>query len=87
VFYTGHRKEDLLYASRFMNWQKKDNFDCHIQVGRFKDGQVLNELPKNWPTNTVFLVGGPSAMMHHWIRLLKNNGAGNGQIYYEEFSW
>jgi len=87
VFYTAHQKSDLLYASRFNDWQQKNNIDCHIQVGRFKDVQVLNELPKDWRHNTIFLIGGPSSMMHHWVRLLKNQGAGNGQIYFEEFSW
>ena len=56
-------------------------------MGRFQDNQVLNELPKDWEHNTVFLIGGPSSMMHHWVKFLKQHGAGNGQVYFEEFSW
>jgi len=87
VFYTAHKKADLLYVDQFNKWQQKINLECHLQVGRFRDIQVLSELPKNWQHNTVFLIGGPSAMMHHWVKILKRNGAGNGQICFEEFSW
>jgi len=86
IFYTAHRESDLLYVDRFKEWQR-NNIECHLQVGRFKDNQVLSTLPKNWTHNTIFLIGGPSSMMRHWVRVLKNNGAGNGQIYFEEFSW
>lgn len=87
VFYTAHQASDLLYQARFNDWQKLANINCHLQVGRFKDQQVLSQLPKNWTHNTVFLIGGPSSMMQHWVKILKRNGAGNGQIYFEEFSW
>lgn len=87
IFYTAHKQADLLYLERFNQWQKYSNIGCHLQVGRFKDVQVLEQLPNDWQHNTVFLIGGPSSMMHHWIRVLKRNGAGNGQIYFEEFSW
>jgi Predicted ferric reductase len=87
IFYTAHHQADLLYLDRFKNWQQRPNFQAYIQVGRFQDTQVLNELPKDWQHNTVFLIGGPSSMMHHWVKCLKRNGAGNGQIYFEEFSW
>lgn len=87
IFYTAHKQADLLYPERFNNWQLSPNIDCHLQVGRFRDNQVLEQLPKDWQHNTVFLIGGPSSMMHHWIHVLEKNGAGNGQIYFEEFSW
>jgi len=87
VFYSAHRETDLLYTSKLAVWDKRNNVNCHVQVGRFSDLQVLGELPEEWTSNTVFLIGGPSPMMHHWIRLLKDNGASNGQICYEEFSW
>lgn len=87
IFYTAHRKEDLLYLDQFKIWQQRSNISSQIQVGRFKDEQVMSQLSKDWVKNTVFLIGGPSSMMHHWIRVLKRNGAGNGQIYFEEFSW
>lgn len=87
IFYTAHRQDDLLYLDKFDQWQQRDNINGTIQVGRFNDDQVLNNLPKDWTKNTVFLIGGPSSMMHHWNRFLKKHGAGNGQIYFEEFSW
>lgn len=87
VFYTAHKQADLLYLDRFEQWQKQTNINCYIQVGRFQDKQVLDNLPQDWQHNTVFLIGGPSSMMHHWIHALKKQGAGNGQIYFEEFSW
>lgn len=86
-FYTARRQEDLLYQDKFAEWQNNTNFNGFIQAGRFSDEQVLNSLPQNWSHNTVFLISGPSKMMHHWVRVLKRNGAGNGQIYFEEFSW
>lgn len=87
IFYTAHKQDDLLYLNRFEAWQKQNIADCHLQVGRFKNEQVLSNLPNGWQHNTIFLIGGPSSMMHHWIRVLKKHGAGNGQIYFEEFSW
>lgn len=87
VFYTAHQQSDLLYQQRFAEWNQQPNLDCHLQVGRFEDQQVLGQLPNDWPHNTLFLIGGPSRMMHHWVKTLKQNGAGNGQIYFEEFSW
>lgn len=87
VFYTAHQNDDLLYLDKFSQWQQQDNIQCAIQVGRFHDEQVLQGLPHEWQKNTIFLIGGPSSMMHHWVRFLKNHGAGNGQIYFEEFSW
>lgn len=87
VFYTAHRQQDLLYLDRFQKWQNNPKFDSRIQVGRFQDKTVLQDLPDDWTHNTIFLIGGPSAMMHHWVRLLKRHGARNGQIYFEEFSW
>lgn len=87
VFYTAHRQEDLLYLDKFSQWDQQANIQSEIQVGRFQDEQVLHRLPKDWQKNTVFLIGGPSSMMHHWVRFLKNHGAGSGQIYFEEFSW
>lgn len=86
-FYTARRERDLLYQEKFVDWQKYPNFRSYVQEGRFDDARVLSELPKDWQYNTVFLIGGPSVMMHHWVKVLKHNGVGNGQIYFEEFSW
>ncbi|MFD1417671.1 FAD-binding oxidoreductase [Companilactobacillus keshanensis] len=86
LMYSVHNQKDLIYQDKFAQWQKS-GLDYVIQVGRFKDKQLQQKLPRNWQNNTVFLIGGPSKMMHHWVRFLKAQGAKSGQIYFEEFSW
>ncbi|WP_125591082.1 FAD-binding oxidoreductase [Companilactobacillus jidongensis] len=87
LLYSAHNQADLIYQDKISRWQTLGNIDCSVQVGRFKNNQVIQELPRGWQNNTVFLIGGPSKMMHHWIHFLKSQGAKSGQIYFEEFSW
>lgn len=87
MYYTAHNKSDLLELNVFDDWKDKQNFQIHRQVGRYRDSQILEGLPEKWQDNTIFLISGPSEMMHHYSRLLKHSGAMAGQIYYEEFSW
>lgn len=86
-FYTAHRKADLLYSEQLRQWQKRPNFKMSQQVGRFADSEIIRQLPENWQTDSLFLIGGPSKMMRHWKRVLYRHGASSGQMYSEEFNW
>ncbi len=87
VFYTAHNQSDLLDLTEFSQWNELENFRLHKQIGRYQDEQIISNLPQRWQKNTIFLISGPSSMMHHYSKALRRNGAMSGQIYYEEFSW
>ncbi len=88
MFYTAHRKADLIYTEDLNNYQlKMKNFALKSQVGRFKDSEILGQLPNEFQKNTLFLISGPSSMMHHWKRFLRRHGVEPGQMYSEEFTW
>ncbi|MCH4009898.1 FAD-binding oxidoreductase [Companilactobacillus sp.] len=83
VFYTAHNPSDLLATNEFSQWSQLKNFTMHQQVGRYKDDQIFSDLPDNWQQDTIFLISGPSTMMHHYAKSLKRQGASAGSIYYE----
>lgn len=87
LFYTAHRAEDLLYPEKIMDWRRRGKFQAYQQVGRFVDSEVLRRLPKDFQTNSLFLIGGPSSMMRHWKRVFKKYGVPAGHLYAEEFNW
>lgn len=87
LFYTAHRKSDLLYSEKLDVWQRRTTFQLFQQVGRFDDAEIIHQLPSNWQGNTIFLLGGPSKMTRHWRRVLLRHGALRKHIYAEEFDW
>ncbi|MCI7677406.1 MAG: FAD-binding oxidoreductase [Streptococcus orisratti] len=87
LFYNIHQGQEYIYPEQLENWkQKRSNFDFQLQIGRFKDEQVLHYLPEDL-SQLVVLIGGPAKMGRHWQKLMLDTGVEASHIYYEEFSW
>lgn len=87
LFYSAHKKDELLYQEKLTKWQHSSNFNGFWQLGRFSDDFILNNLPDNWQKNSIFLISGPIPLIHHWEKILLTNQVHYKNIFKEEFSW
>lgn len=87
LFYNIHQGQEYIYPKILKNWkQKRSNSDYQLQIGQFKDEQILPYLPEDL-SQLVVIIGGPAKMGRHWQKLMLDTGIEESHIYYEEFSW
>ena len=86
VFHGSSTEAGLVYASKFIQWKERSNFQADRKVGRYLKEDILPYLPDQMD-HTLVLLSGLAAMARYWIKVLMDNGLSKQQIIYEEFGW